>query len=107
MTHPAPGPDGGTPRTTRGDRMRDAIAIVLVVLGVCLIVVAHVGNTRLATQPIIVDRGQSAFSQWMHYYYIEFAGYGAVAAGLIAGLASYAVHARRTRRSRTDATRSV
>jgi hypothetical protein len=85
---------------TRGDRVRDVVAIVLVLAGAGLIGLAHVGNTRLATQPIVVAPGQSAFSQWMHYYYIEFAGYGAVVAGVLVGLASYVIHARRAHRAR-------
>jgi hypothetical protein len=107
MTSPVPAPDGHATHTTRGDRIRDALAILLVVVGLCLIVAAHIGDSHLASQPIVVERGQSAFSQWLRFYYIELAGYGAVAAGLIVGLVSYAVHARRTRRSRTDATRST
>ncbi|GEM_PF-4063333 len=85
--------------TTRADRTRDLIALALVVAGVGLIATAHAGNTRLATQHIVVSKGHDAFSQWMHYYRLEFTGYGAILAGILVGLASYVIHARRERRA--------
>jgi hypothetical protein len=84
---------------TRGDRVRDGVAMTLVVIGAILILIAHSGDTRLATHPVIVARGQSAFAQWMHYYYFEMAGYAAVIVGVITGIVSYAIRARRLRRS--------
>jgi hypothetical protein len=92
-------------RTTGADRVRDAIALTLVVAGVVLVVMAYNGNSHLASQPIVVAKGQSAFSLWMRNYYMEFAGYGAIAAGILVGLGSYIVHARRARRDQ-DARRS-
>lgn len=92
----APGPA----RTTRADRIRDAIAIGLVVVGAAMVLVAHNVNTRLATQPIVTPKGHTAFSVWLRYYYVDLAGWAAILAGVLVGIASYVVHARRIRRDR-------
>jgi hypothetical protein len=94
----APGGLGAT-NMTRGDRIRDSLAVLLVVLGAVFVIVAHTGDARLATQPVVVAKGQSAFAQWMHYYYYEMAGYAAIIVGVVTGVVSYAVRARRLRRS--------
>jgi hypothetical protein len=86
-------------RTSGADRVRDAIALALVIGGVALLIIAHLGNSRLATQPIVVVKGQTAFSIWMRYYYMGFAGVGAVIAGVLVGFGSYIIHARRVRRA--------
>jgi hypothetical protein len=94
-----PGPGSDAARTSGADRVRDAIALALVIGGVALLIIAHVGNSRLATQPIVVAKGQTAFSIWMRYYYMGFAGVGAVIAGVLVGFGSYIIHARRVRRA--------
>jgi hypothetical protein len=86
--------------TTRADRVRDAIALTLILVGIVLVVVAFRVNTRLATHAIVVPPGHSAFAVWLHNYYMELAGYAAILIGVIVGVASYIVHERRTRRAR-------
>lgn len=104
MTQPPVGasvPTATSPAgTTRGDRVRDAIAIGLVILGAVMVLVAHNVNTRLATQPIVTPKGHTAFSVWLRYYYVDLAGWGAILVGVLFGVASYVVHARRIRRDR-------
>lgn len=85
---------------TRGDRVRDVIALVLLLGGAALEVLAFAGNRRLTTQPIVVPKGHTAFSLWMHNYRMEMTGYAAMIAGVLVGVGSYVVHARRTRRAR-------
>jgi len=98
-TTPPAAPPTPAAGTTPADRLRDTLALVLVLAGAALVVMAYTGNSRLATQPIVLAKGQSAFSLWMHNYYLEFAGYGAIALGVLVGVVSYVVHARRVRRS--------
>ncbi len=105
MTQPvrgasAPGAMLSSDGTTRGDRVRDAIALTLVLIGIALVVVAYRVNTQLATHAIVVPPGHSAFTLWLHNYYLELAGYAAILVGVILGVVSYVVHERRTRRAR-------
>lgn len=86
--------------TTRGDRVRDAIALILILVGIVLVVVAYRVNTQLAAHPNDVAKGHSAFAVWLHNYYMELAGYAAILVGVILGIVSYIVHDRRTRRPR-------
>ncbi len=86
--------------TTRADRVRDAIALTLILVGIVLVVVAHRVYSQLATHAIVVPPGQSAFAVWLHNYYMELAGYAAILVGVILGVVSYIVHERRTRRPR-------
>lgn len=88
--------------TTRGDRVRDGIALVLLLGGAALEVMAFAGNRHLTSGPIATPKGQTAFSLWMHNYRMEMTGYAAMIAGVLVGIASYVVHARRVRRARTD-----
>jgi hypothetical protein len=86
-------PPGAPP--SPGDRLRDVLALTLLVLGVILILVSHAGMQRLASQPIVVAHGNWAINQWVHFRRIELIGYGAAASGLVAGIWSYIVHAKR------------
>jgi len=106
---PTPPPDGSpqgaespVAHATRGDRIRDGIALILIVAGVVLAVFAFVSNNRLATQPIIVAQGQTAYSIWYRNYLMDFGGYALIALGVLVGLGSYIAHARRARRARAD-----
>jgi peptidoglycan/LPS O-acetylase OafA/YrhL len=92
-----PPPPARSSGTTTADRLRDALALLLVVIGLALTVAAFIGNRRLASQPIVVAAGQSAFSLWMRNYYMEFAGYALIVAGVLVGIVSFAMHARRGR----------
>ena len=80
--------------------MRDIIALLLVVGGICLILISHIGMQRLATQPILVAKGQSAGSIWNTYEYIDLAGRGAAIIGVVVGIVSYVLHARRGKAAR-------
>ena len=88
--------------TTAADRVRDAIALALVVGGGTLVVVSHLRYGQLATHPIVVEKGSTAFAQFMRGYYIEMGGYAAAAAGVLVGIGSYVVHARRERRKTAE-----
>ena len=97
-----PTPQSAASETTRNDRIRDAIALLLVVVGIIVLIVAFTRNRELATQPIVLAKGQTAFSLFMRNYYLDFVGYGMVALGIIVGITSYAVHARRVRREQSQ-----
>jgi hypothetical protein len=100
VTTPTPQPPASA--ATRNDRIRDAIALLLVVAGIVVLIVAFTRNRALATQPIVLAKGQTAFSLFMRNYYLDFVGYGMVALGILVGVSSYALHARRVRRERTQ-----
>lgn len=91
--------DGNSPAAasppSRGDRFRDVLALTLIVLGLILVLVSHAGMQRLASQPIVVAHGTWAINQWVHFRRIELIGYVAAAAGLVAGVWSYVMHAKR------------
>ncbi len=98
---PAGARPGGSPQiTTRADRVRDIIALVLVLGGICLILVSHNGMQRLATQPIVVAKGQTAGAVWNKYAYIDLAGRAAAIIGVVVGIVSYVLHARRVKAAR-------
>jgi hypothetical protein len=82
---------------TRIDRFRDVLALTLIVLGMILVFVSHVGMRQLATQPIVVAHGEWAITQYVHFRRIELIGYVAAIAGLVAGIWSYVLHAKARR----------
>ena len=96
----AAGPHRPTAVISKGDRVRDLVALVLVLVGIVLILVSHAGMQRLASQPIVVAKGQWASSVWTTYAYIDYAGRAAAIIGIIVGIASYIIHRRRVRASR-------
>jgi hypothetical protein len=92
-----PDATGPTPvaSPSHGDRFRDVLALTLLVLGLILVLVSHAGMQRLATQPIVVAHGNWAINQWVHFRRLEQIGYVSAAAGLVAGIWSYVMHAKR------------
>jgi hypothetical protein len=84
----------------RGDRARDGLALLLVVMGVILVLFSNSGMHRLATQPIVVAKGEWAMTQYEHYRRLGLLGYLAALAGIGFGIWSYLLHARR---GQTDA----
>jgi hypothetical protein len=82
---------------TRGDRLRDFMAVACVVAGAGLVVASHLGMRRLATGPIVVPQGEYAIVQFNRYYYVELAGYVVALVGIVVGIASYVIYARRAR----------
>jgi hypothetical protein len=98
VTAPRSGPASAAdrpPSMSRGDRIRDLVALVLVVAGIGLVVVSHSGMQGLATQAIVVRPGEWAMSQYMHFRYLELTGYALAIVGIVVGVVSYLVRARR------------
>jgi hypothetical protein len=79
----------------RSDRLRDGIALVLVLLGIMLILLSNGGMHRLATQPIVLAHGEWAVARYEHFRRLAMLGYLATIAGIGAGIWSYTLHARR------------
>jgi hypothetical protein len=79
----------------RSDRLRDGVALILVLLGIMLILLSNAGMHRLATQPIVVAHGEWAVAQYEHFRRLAMLGYFATIAGLGTGIWSYRLHARR------------
>ena len=79
----------------RGDRVRDGVALILVLLGIMLILLSNAGMHRLATQHIVVAHGEWAVAQYEHFRRLAMLGYLATVAGLGAGVWSYTLHAKR------------
>lgn len=79
----------------RDDRLRDVLALALLALGIILILVSNAGMHRLATQPIVVAHGEFASTQYEHFRRIGMIGYVAAAAGVLAGIWSHVLHAKR------------
>jgi energy-converting hydrogenase Eha subunit C len=69
----------------------------LVLAGIGLMLASHSGMQRLATQPIVVEKGQAAFAQYNHYLYLAYAGRAVILVGVIVAIASYVIHIRRHR----------
>lgn len=88
-----------TPRSgvSRAGRVRDGVALLLVVIGIGLVLGSHAGMQRLATKTIVVPKGEWAVTQFSHYYYVELAGYVTAVVGIAVGAWSYLLHARRGR----------
>jgi hypothetical protein len=78
-----------------GDRARDGLALLLVVVGIVLVLFSNSGMHRLATQPIVVAKGEWAVTQYEHYRRLGLLGYLAALAGVGFGIWSYLLHARR------------
>jgi hypothetical protein len=75
--------------------LRDLIALGLVLAGIALMLVSHSGMQHLATQPIVLAKGEPAFAQYNHYKFLDYAGRGVIVIGIIVGIASYLIHSRR------------
>ncbi|MFI5249911.1 MAG: hypothetical protein ACHQTF_08070 [Gemmatimonadales bacterium] len=90
----------------RSDRLRDAVALVLVLLGIALILLSNAGMHRLATQPIVLAHGEWAVARYEHFRRLGMLGYLATVAGLGAGIWSYTLHARRAAAGTTSSTAS-
>jgi hypothetical protein len=79
----------------RSDRLRDGVALVLVLLGIVLILLSNAGMHRLATQPIVLAHGEWAVARYDHFRRLGMLGYLATIAGVGTGIWSYLLHARR------------
>ena len=104
MTAPSgsPLPDTRRSGVSRADRIRDGVALLLVVAGIGLVLGSHAGMQRLATNTIVVPKGEWAVAQFTRYYYVEIAGYVAAVVGIAVGAWSYLLHARRGRSDAAD-----
>ena len=80
---------------TPADRLRDAVAVALLVAGVALFLYAYRGLEALAAGRISVGPGEWATNQWSHYRGLSFAGLGLVAGGLAVAAYSFWRRARR------------
>jgi hypothetical protein len=79
----------------RIDRLRDGVALILVLLGIMLTLLSNTGMHRLATQPIVLAHGEWAVVRYEHFRRLGMLGYLATIAGIGAGIWSYTLHARR------------
>jgi hypothetical protein len=87
---------------SRGDRLRDVLALVLVVGGIGLVLLSNSGMHRLATQPIVVAHGEWAMAQYEHYRRLGMLGYIVALAGIATGIWSY-LHLARARQASAEA----
>jgi hypothetical protein len=79
----------------RSDRLRDGVALVLVLMGIMLILLSNAGMHQLATQPIVLAHGEWAVARYEHFRRLAMLGYVSTIAGLGAGIWSYTLHSRR------------
>jgi hypothetical protein len=86
---------------SRGDRLRDVLALVLVVGGIGLVLLSNSGMHRLATQPIVAH-GEWAMAQYEHYRRLGMLGYIVALAGIATGIWSY-LHLARARQASAEA----
>jgi hypothetical protein len=87
---------------SRGDRLRDVLALVLVVGGIGLVLLSNSGMHRLATQPIVVAHGEWAMAQYEHYRRLGMLGYIVALAGIATGIWSY-IRLARARQASAEA----
>ncbi len=100
----AAGPGDRLARVHRADRIRDWVAVALVVLGVAVYGTAQRGMGAVARDRTLTTveasaRGEWKMVQWNRYERMSRAGVVLVAAGAIAGIWSFTRHA--ARRART------
>lgn len=87
---------------TRGDRARDAVALLLMVAAVPLVAYAWRGFASISDEAsIIVQPGESAFSQFMHFFWFALAGFILLLCGVGVAVWSYIKRRRRLRRITT------
>ena len=104
-------PDAGAAtgaRVHRADRLRDWLALALVVAGALLYGVAHRGMASIAgdrtpTPVEVAAPGQWKMVRWNRFERMSRAGIALVAAGAGVSLWSFARHARRRRRAHSAA----
>lgn len=84
---------------TRGDRTRDAVALLLVVAAVAPVAYSWRGFVSLSDESaIVLAPGESAFSQFMHFFWFGLAGLLLLAGGIGVAIWSYLKRRRRLRR---------
>jgi hypothetical protein len=85
---------------TRGDRVRDAVALLLVVAAVAPVAYAWRGFISLSDESRIpVAPGQAAFAQFMHFFWFAVTGLFLIVTGLGVAIWSYLKRRRRLRQS--------
>ena len=86
----------------RADRLRDWLALALVIAGTLLYATAHRGMAALArdrtpTTAEAAARGEWKMAQWNRYARMSRGGVSLVAVGALVAVWSFARHARRRR----------
>lgn len=83
---------------TRGDRKRDAVAMLLVIAAVAPVAYAWRGFVSLSEESrIVLEPGERAFPQFMHYFWFALAGVLLLVAGIGVAIWSYVKRRRRLR----------
>jgi hypothetical protein len=87
---------------TRGDRVRDAVALLLVVAAVAPVAYAWRGFIALSDESRIrVAPGQTAIAQFMHFFWFAAAGLILIVIGVGVAIWSYLKRRRRLRQPST------
>lgn len=87
---------------TRGDRVRDAVALLLMVAAVPPVAYAWRGFALLSDEArLIVAPGETAFAQFMHFFWFALAGCILLLTGIGVAAWSYLKRRRRLRRATT------
>ena len=87
---------------TRGDRARDAFALLLMVAAVPLVAYSWRGFSSISDEArLIVQPGEGAFSQFMHFFWFALAGFVLLLCGVGVAVWSYIKRRRRLRRITT------
>lgn len=79
---------------TRAERLRDAIALALLVGGAALFFYAFRGMENLAAGRFAVAPGEWAIARWSHYRTLSLAGMGLAVLGIATAVYSYWRRAR-------------
>jgi hypothetical protein len=87
---------------TRGDRLRDAVGLLLVIVAIAPVAYAWRGFLSISEESrIVLTPGETAFSQFLHFFWFALAGVVLMIVGVGVAIWSYLKRRRRLRRSPT------
>lgn len=86
-----------TPAVSAAARIRDLVALTLLLIGAGLYVYAHAGMGRLVANQVQLASGEYYMNRWNEYRTMSNIGLAIAGAGIAAGVLSFMRHSRTSR----------